>query len=70
MYVNQWSAVEKPRPGLKPPVVGVEGVADNEVSLVADVNPVGKVVVDGVAVEQEAAVLDYKPPRVNARSNL
>ena len=48
-------------------VVGVEGVADNEVSLVANCHPVWKVVIDGVAVVQEAAVLDHKPPRVNAR---
>ena len=50
------------------PVIGRERVRDHQVLLAADHRPVRQVVVIGVAIEQEAALLDHQLARVHAWS--
>ncbi len=49
-------------------VVGSQRMADDQVGLAADGGPIGQLVVAGVAVVEEAALLDHQGPGVRARA--
>jgi len=48
-------------------VVGLEGIGDHQVALIADRHPIGKLVVEAVAVVQKAAQFEVQPACVGAR---